>query len=452
MRRLATLPLLLLLAATPAPAASIFSCNFLAAVAIKLGLSSPIANPKSEVNEVERAVVQYQIGTMADVVNGSLRRGKFTSPYKEGDETIGDFDLSDAAVRNLVKILDTTIAKSRANGMAWDTRTERVAWRASSFAPSRMEPDLGFMSLSQDRAFTESLKGADKVMAVIIPKNVDILDTQKVYTSANAFAGMREVIAPRGSYLEPISRDKLLRELQNEIPASMPVYKLVVPTITANFAFFSVGQSTKLGESSTKLAGPNGAEELITQFKNDPTMANMYGRQSGFFDKDTIELHTRTVAQYATQLLPAELPTLASNINSRKIFNLLVALHDIGKGVAEDLGKRELQYAYTLPIVESVLRGMEATTQEREIIKSMIEAKTFSAVARNQMTPELAADNIRAEAARLGVDANAYFKIRDLFYRSDMLAHPTLRVQLFEKENLGKLKSEPYNQLKKLFP
>jgi hypothetical protein len=446
MKQLATLSLLLLLSSTPAPAASIFSCGFLSAVAAKLGLSSRTAESTNNVSEVERAVVQYQVGTMADLVNASLRRGTFTSPFERGDELIGDFDLSEPAVRNLIRILDSTIASSKDSGTAWDTSQDRVAWRASSFAPSRAEPDLGFLSLSQSRKFTESLKGPNKVLAVVVPKGTNVLDTQKTYSSENAFQSMEEILAPRGSYLERVNRNELSAELQQTIPENVPVYRLVIPSAKPSFAFFSVTNSSKMSANQEKFSGLKGADEILSQLKIDPVLSDMFKRQSGFVDRDTIESHTRSVAKFSAESFPTDLPSLNADVNSRKIFNLLVALHDIGKGLAADAGNRDQQYLFTLPIAESVLRGMGVSIQEREIIKSMIAAKEFSAVVRNQMTPEAAALSIRAEANRLGVDPSAYFKIRDIFYRSDMLAHPTLRMQLFVR-NSPVLNSQEYQEL-----
>lgn len=108
-------------------------------------------------------------------------------------------------------------------------------------------------------------------------------------------------------------------------------------------------------------------QSLLDSFKE--VFSEEYKHESGTWEGYSIENHTlKVLSQFEKYFAKKDLP---ADIN-KQFFRLLLALHDIGKPQAIDVGDKKFQHYYTMPILKKVFELEGFTAKEIRLGKVLI--------------------------------------------------------------------------------
>lgn len=207
------------------------------------------------------------------------------------------------------------------------------------------------------------------------------------------------------------------------------------------------------------LASDQGIKRAVASDKNlracvaqGPTLKYLLGLDAGVDEGYDIGEHTATVLNtYISQLKHYNLDLSAvSNRGTNRLLLPILALHDIGKGLAVKAGNKELQHHFTTQLVKSYLKSANFTQKEINLAVALIDHDTVGEYLKpGGISKTLARKKLAERAKMAGMSYGAFMKVQQLFYTSDAASYPFLRDLVFKKAPNGKLniKSPKFAQL-----
>ncbi len=162
-------------------------------------------------------------------------------------------------------------------------------------------------------------------------------------------------------------------------------------------------------------------EKLIDAMSANPKMKRLFDLDAGNSEKYTVGEHTAMVMRqfekyFKDDALPPEF--------DRKMFRVLLLLHDVGKGIAvEQRGDNKAQHAYTLEQIDPILRSMDIGESQSRIIKSLISGDPFGQLLTGKIPPEQASILIGEMARKAQMPVDGFYKILKIFYQSDAASY-----------------------------
>jgi hypothetical protein len=186
-------------------------------------------------------------------------------------------------------------------------------------------------------------------------------------------------------------------------------------------------------------------EKLINVLSTDPEIETLFAAATGLKSIPTIREHTLRVFKVFERqwrFLEEKLPATGMTADARlkKLFRFTVALHDIGKGIAIDIGDRSRQLEYTNVIFREQLRAAGFNESEARLALALIYGPIFGDLADGHMTPELAVKKIREQAKRSRLTPLQYATLRGFFFTCDAASYDWLRAKSFVTESNGEIR------------
>jgi hypothetical protein len=180
-------------------------------------------------------------------------------------------------------------------------------------------------------------------------------------------------------------------------------------------------------------------EELLDRLQQIPFLKDLYGMSVGVKEGYTLEQHTSMVLG---QFEKYQLKNWASSLLTAKEFQLMLAVHDIGKPqCVKDTGSRSKQHEYNGKIVGKILPWLGIDGQKGKLILALTKQDHLGDFLRQasrdpdgaSVKARPAAENIAREAREIGIGAEDYFDLITRYYRADAGSYPALG-RLFEAE------------------
>lgn len=184
-----------------------------------------------------------------------------------------------------------------------------------------------------------------------------------------------------------------------------------------------------------------------------PTLKYLLGLDSGVSENLDIGEHTATVLNTYLQQRKfyAEIDLKGVTSKTMDQFMLpILALHDIGKGIAVKAGDKELQHHYTSKFVKTYLRSIRFTDKEINVAIALIDHDSVGEFLRpGGISSQEARGHLQSRAKLANMKYGNFIKLQKLFYTADAASYPFLREKVFQKSKSGKLeiKSSKFQQL-----
>jgi hypothetical protein len=183
-----------------------------------------------------------------------------------------------------------------------------------------------------------------------------------------------------------------------------------------------------------------------------PTVAEAYAHDAGASEGYTIGEHTGRVAEvYNTQSQHYDLDGISdrNGVNAHMVMEHLIALHDIGKGRALELGDKNLQHEATYEFMaelEPTLTKRGMTTKEQTLMAMLASNDGLGQVVQGYSGTGNAAAQIVTNSQIADISAVDYLELNKLLYVSDAASYPYLHSVVFNNDPTdGKLDLEERN-------
>ena len=166
----------------------------------------------------------------------------------------------------------------------------------------------------------------------------------------------------------------------------------------------------------------------------NPGLAKLLDQDAGVKEKETVRQHTQRVLRNwrverpALQGVAAELGMQESDFDM--FMEDVIALHDIGKPLAIQAGKKSDQHRHTTPLLQKTLEDMGWGQAQVDLATELINNDFIGGLLKGKVTVQKAAQEIRDSAERLGIKPEVYMAMQQAFYKADAGAYPTLRDRL----------------------
>ena len=208
-----------------------------------------------------------------------------------------------------------------------------------------------------------------------------------------------------------------------------------------------LGSDPRLKRAQT---GDRNLQACITQ---GPTLKYLLGLDAGVTEGLDIGEHTATVLDNYLQqrrFYPTISLTGVTDKTLDRFMLPIMALHDIGKGIAVKAGNKELQHHYTGRFVSSYLRSVAFTQKEINVAVALIDHDTVGDFLKDETMPVAEARRKLQQRANLaGMSYGNFMKLQQLFYTADSASYPFLQDLVFRPAANGKLsiKDQRFKQL-----
>ncbi len=196
----------------------------------------------------------------------------------------------------------------------------------------------------------------------------------------------------------------------------------------AAFTKLPVQVPRSLGCTSAQIARaleePFEPEQLIRVLKRDPYLKGLFEKPAGYWGKTplpyTLEQHTlRVMRQFEKYFSDTPLP---GNV-SKRLFRLLLVLHDIGKPFTEGQADTSRQYEYTPAVIDGLRSVLPFARQDIDLVIALIQGDCIGAYLRGGISLHTAVEKIKDAAARTDRSLKDFFTLMTLFYQSDAASY-----------------------------
>ncbi len=206
----------------------------------------------------------------------------------------------------------------------------------------------------------------------------------------------------------------------------------------------SIGYTTQ--ESITTRL--NSFKVLIQEVKKDDLFKQML---LDFNEKEkgiTIETHVFDV--YNQYLLESQGLSLIPQL--MRVLPLAIALHDIGKPLAIERGRRDLQHDYTIPMMRKYLTEKKWPKADINLAIALVSYSGLGDLAKKKKIAKVVAEELRILSESLKISVIDFYMAKKAFYFSDAGAYSQLRELVFNELPDGRLepKSERFLELEEL--
>ena len=192
--------------------------------------------------------------------------------------------------------------------------------------------------------------------------------------------------------------------------------------------------------------------DYLEYFRDD--LKVYFDTDAGVSEGYTIEEHSIMVYDILLDQIPYyDLNRIShqQNIDFEKLFKVLIAVHDIGKGLAIEAGDKRLQHHYTLPIVERVLTELGYNESEIAVAKALVGHDALGQLLTRRINVQKAYEIIVAMAQKAEIPLKDFFHLQTLYYTSDATSYPYVKNNFFHQSKSGKVvPNDPYQLFRQL--
>ena len=184
-------------------------------------------------------------------------------------------------------------------------------------------------------------------------------------------------------------------------------------------------------------------KDLAACVSQGPTFKYLLGLDSGVKEKYDIGEHTSTVLNTYLQQKKFYSGIDLKNVTTKTMDQLMLpilALHDIGKGIAVKARDKELQHFYTTKFVRTYLKSAKFTDKEINLAVALIDHDSVGEYLRpDGITAAKSRRQLHERAKIAGMSYPNFMKLQQLFYTSDAASYPFLKKRVFNVDGRGKL-------------
>jgi DNA-binding transcriptional regulator YhcF (GntR family) len=183
----------------------------------------------------------------------------------------------------------------------------------------------------------------------------------------------------------------------------------------------------------TVLQPEHNGEGLLSSLQNIPFFKHLYNLPVGVREGYTLEDHTSMVLE---QFRRYQMENWESSLLTAKEFQLMLAIHDIGKPQAVlETGKKSKQHEYNGRLIPEFVKWLGIPEQKRKLIVALTMQDHLGAFLhgasrmllefRKRKTAKEVAEKMSQEAENLGVGIEQYFDLITCYYRADAGSYTT---------------------------
>ncbi|MBI1945691.1 MAG: hypothetical protein HYS27_08345 [Deltaproteobacteria bacterium] len=130
----------------------------------------------------------------------------------------------------------------------------------------------------------------------------------------------------------------------------------------------------------------------------------------------------------------------------------MLTLHDIGKPAAVEHGDRNMQHAFTTPVLVELSKKLGFSEREIGLMRAVVDNDAIGETLHWNVNRDLddAAKELRALAKEVGMAPGEFFELQSLFFVSDAASYRFLLERIFTTDERGALtlKNEKFEQLR----
>jgi hypothetical protein len=164
--------------------------------------------------------------------------------------------------------------------------------------------------------------------------------------------------------------------------------------------------------------------------------------------------HVREVVAQYTAARPHHQVHVSQGIRLETTFRWMLVLHDIGKPAAVEAGSRDLQHAFTAPVLLELSKRVGFRDEEIALMRALVDNNAIGDVLRPGVHRDVngAARELSALAKEVGMSAADYFALQSLFFIADAGSYRHLRELIFITDSAGalRLKDPKFEELRAL--
>lgn len=209
----------------------------------------------------------------------------------------------------------------------------------------------------------------------------------------------------------------------------------------------------KLLETDPRLKSAKARDrDLRACVKNGPTLKYLLGLDAGVREGYDIGEHSAKVINLFLEQKKFFPNIDVKGISTRSVNELLLpilALHDIGKGIAVKGGNKDLQHHYTTEFVRTYLKSIRYSQKEINLAVALIDHDSVGSFLKGDTSAPQARQKLQQRAKLAGMKYDNFIKLQQLFYTADSASYPFLRNLVFKKAKTGQLqfKDPKFKQL-----
>ena len=180
-------------------------------------------------------------------------------------------------------------------------------------------------------------------------------------------------------------------------------------------------------------------KEIIEQLSQDKAIKNLFEKSAGLFEGYTVQEHTLMVfAVFKEQFNNYNKHfkfNVPSDIRLFETLKMAIALHDIGKSLADERGDKERQHEYTIPILKFQLKKFNFSTNEINFVQSLVGHDIIGGLMQQKISLEEAKSRLQTAANNAKMSLHDFLPLQLLFYTIDAASYPAVRQSYFTQNN-----------------
>ena len=236
---------------------------------------------------------------------------------------------------------------------------------------------------------------------------------------------------------------------------SVPTSELLIDAILKGKSEFTVSEGMTFNihvfhekikfyniKSLKKLKAEN-ALLAIDILSEDEENASLYAGNAGVTEGYTIKEHTLRVletmnAQYSCHVDAGFEKKISLHLgyNFKSFLRFTMALHDLGKSRAVEIGKKYLQHDYILPVLKRNTELAGYSVEAKKLAESLMDNDIIGDYLMKKITMTAAVELLQEKATLNNLELKDYFRIQMAYYTFDAGSYPYLGQKVFEEEKV----------------
>lgn len=193
------------------------------------------------------------------------------------------------------------------------------------------------------------------------------------------------------------------------------------------------------------------SDALVETLNSVPEIAQLFSAYSG---RLSIRVHTKLVLeQYKAQAsyLKKPLESLNTSMNVEKFMRLLLAVHDLGKGLAMVSGNSGKQEEYNPPLAQKLFLGLGFSEKEANLAKALLSTDALGELAQGKIDEQKAQEALTLASQHTGLTPQQFYHLQMALFTADASSYTKFRRSSFIEKG-GELlpKSQTFQKLSML--
>jgi hypothetical protein len=178
---------------------------------------------------------------------------------------------------------------------------------------------------------------------------------------------------------------------------------------------------------------PPDGERIMDELAKNPGIHELFHEWIGVRETYSLRTHNSMVYAQLEEQRPHYDPSklrVPDGVNLDRLLAIIPALHDIGKPAAVEIGQKEAQHVFTLPVIESVLRSYGFNEKEIALASAIVGEDAIGYTVHDKKetySPAQAHADLTRLALEVGMDPKDFLILKKLYFISDASAYPLLR-------------------------